>query len=207
MALPIASLLAFLLGALPFAFLVVRLCKGVDVRSVGSGNVGATNASRVFVTKGGRFSAFALIYVLDAAKGFLPALLCPAFVEVPGALVVSVVCGAMAVLGHVFTPFLGFRGGKGVATATGVLFALDWQATGLAVLVFFVVQKATGHVFFGSLALGLGLAAATILLHPQTAFGERLPVTVLCILLAALLFWTHRSNLKKHFAARAAGNA
>jgi glycerol-3-phosphate acyltransferase PlsY len=110
------------------------------------------------------------------------------------------------VLGHVFTPFLRFRGGKGVATATGALLALDWRATGLAVLVFFAVRWATGQVFLGSLALGLALAAAAILLHPAAAFGERLPVTVLCLLLAVLLFWTHRSNLKKHFAARAARN-
>jgi len=207
MALACASLLAFLLGAVPFAFLVVRICKGVDVRSVGSGNVGATNASRAFATRGGGLAAFLLIYVLDAGKGFLAARLCPRLLTEPGPLLVAVVCGGAAVCGHVFSPFLRFRGGKGVATATGVLLALDWGATGLSVLVFFVVRWLTGHVFFGSLALGLALATAAILLHPGTAFGERLPLTVLCLLLAVLLFWTHRGNLKRHFAARAAGNA
>ncbi|HZN38904.1 MAG TPA: glycerol-3-phosphate acyltransferase [Planctomycetota bacterium] len=207
MALGCASLLSFLLGAIPFALLVVYLCKRVDVRTIGSGNVGATNASRAFTTRGGRLAAFVMIYVLDAGKGFLAAELCPRLLTDPGPLLVAVVCGGAAVCGHVFSPFLRFRGGKGVATATGVLLALDWQAAGLAVLVFFVVRLLTGHVFFGSLALGLALAVAAILLHPGTAFGERLPLTVLCLVLAVLLFWTHRGNLKRHFAARAAGNA
>jgi glycerol-3-phosphate acyltransferase PlsY len=207
MALACASLLSFLLGAVPFALLVVRLCKGVDVRTIGSGNVGATNASRAFTTQAGRLAAFLLIYVLDAGKGFLAAELCPRLSTEAGPLLAPVVCGGAAVCGHVFSPFLRFRGGKGVATATGVLLALDWQATGLAVLVFFVVRMLTGHVFFGSLALGLALAITAILLHPGTAFGERLPLTVFCFVLAALLFWTHRGNLKRHFAARAASNA
>jgi glycerol-3-phosphate acyltransferase PlsY len=207
MSLALACLLAFVLGGVPWALVVVRLCKGVDVRSVGSGNVGATNASRAFTSKAGRLGAFVAIYLLDAAKGFAPAFWAPALVEGQRALVVGVACGAMAVLGHVFTPFLRFRGGKGVATATGVLFALDWLATAIALLVFFVVRWRTGQVFFGSLALGVALAVATVVLHLDTAFGERLPVTALCMSLAALLFWTHRSNLKKHFAAQKAVSA
>lgn len=201
----VVSLAAFLLGAIPFALLVVRLCKGVDVRTVGSGNVGATNASRAFATRGGRLGAFLAIYVLDAAKGFVPAACGPALAAAADPQVAGVLAGAAAVLGHVFTPFLGFRGGKGVATATGVLLALDWQVTLIGLAVFFVVRAATGHVFFGSLALGLALPVATLALHPGTAFGSGLPFTLLCALLAAFLFWTHRSNLKKHFAARAAG--
>jgi acyl phosphate:glycerol-3-phosphate acyltransferase len=204
MALAFGCLLAFLLGALPWALLVVRVLKGVDVRTVGSGNVGATNASRAFASKGGRLAAFVAIYLLDAAKGFVPAWWGPRLIDSTAPLRDAVCMGAAAVLGHVFTPFLGFRGGKGVATATGVLFALDWRATAIAIAVFFVVRLATGKVFFGSLALGLALVAAAIGLHPEQWAGERLPVTVLCALLALLLFWTHRSNLKQHFAARGA---
>lgn len=201
----VVCLAAFLLGAIPFALLVVRVCKGVDVRTVGSGNVGATNASRAFATRGGRLAAFLAIYLLDAAKGFAPAGWAPVAAAAVDPQVAGVLAGAAAVLGHVFTPFLGFRGGKGVATATGVLLALDWQVTLIALAVFFVVRAATGHVFFGSLALGLALPVATLVLHPGTAFGAGLPFTLLCALLAVFLFWTHRSNLKKHFAARAAG--
>jgi glycerol-3-phosphate acyltransferase PlsY len=153
----VACLLAFLLGALPFALLVVRVLKGVDVRTVGSGNVGATNASRAFASKGGRLGAFLGIYLLDAGKGFVPALLAQRWLEGDPQLT-GVLVGAAAVLGHVFTPFLGFRGGKGVATATGVLLALDWQVTAIALLVFFVVRAATGQVFWGSLATRAGAA-------------------------------------------------
>ncbi len=193
---------AFLCGAVPFAWICVRLCKGIDLRTVGSGNVGATNASRAFTGKGARLFAFVGIYLLDAGKGLLPVL----WLADPAAgdLTLGALVAACAVLGHVFTPFLGFSGGKGVATATGALLALDWQAVLVAIGVFFVVRFGAGQVFFGSLALGLALAAAAILLHPDSAFGARLPVTVLCCAMAAFLFWTHRSNLGKWRASRAA---
>ncbi|MFY9343617.1 MAG: glycerol-3-phosphate acyltransferase [Planctomycetota bacterium] len=207
MAVGLVCAVAFALGAVPFALLVVRLVKGVDVRSLGSGNVGATNASRAFASKGGRLAAFLAIYLLDAGKGFVPAWFGPGFASHAAPLLAGVLAGASAVLGHVFTPFLGFRGGKGVATATGVLLALDWQVTLVALGVFFAVRLLTGQVFFGSLALGLALPAAAIALHPDSAFAARLPLTILCLLLAAFLVWTHRGNLKKHFAARAAGTA
>lgn len=192
---------AFLIGAIPFAWLIVRLVKGVDVRTVGSGNVGATNASRVFEGKGARLAAFLAVYVLDAGKGFLAATIGAA---TP---VLAVCCAVAAVLGHVFTPFLRFRGGKGVATATGALFALDWRVTAIALGVFFVVRFTTGHVFLGSIALGAALPVAVVVMHGAAAFDAHLPLFVLCCVLAALLCWTHRSNLRKHFAARAAGGA
>ena len=193
---------AFLCGAVPFAWICVRLCKGVDLRTVGSGNVGATNASRAFAGKGARLLAFLAIYALDAGKGLLPVLWLA-----PGDLPLGALVAASAVLGHVFTPFLGFRGGKGVATATGALLALDWQAVLIAIGVFFVVRFGVGQVFFGSLALGLALAAAAVLLHLDSAFGERLPVTILCCVIAVFLFWTHRSNLGKWRASRVAKGA
>lgn len=205
MALALALFGAFLLGGVPWALVVVRLLKGIDVRTVGSGNVGATNASRAFTSKGGRLAAFLAIYLLDAAKGLLPAALLPGLIGSQAPLRDGVLCGAAAILGHVFTPFLRFRGGKGVATTTGVLLALDWRVTVVGLLVFFLVRYVSGQVFFGSLALGLALAAAAIGLEPDAAFGERLPLTVLCTVLALFLIWTHRSNLQKHFAARAAG--
>lgn len=212
---PLVSTAAgFLLGSVPFAWLIVRLCKGVDVRTIGSGNVGATNASRAFAGKGAQLAVFLLIYLLDAGKGLVAVVLAAVLQPLPPLdlgmvwkpeLPPIVAAGAAAVLGHVFTPWLRFRGGKGVATATGVMFALDWQVTAFALGVFLIVRVLTRIVFLGSLALGLALPIAAIALHRDDAFGDRLPVTMLCLLLAAFLFWTHRSNLKKHFARHPAG--
>ncbi len=209
MPIALGLLSAFLLGGVPFALVVVRVCKGVDIRTIGSGNVGATNASRAFEGRRSRVLAFCSIYLLDAAKGFVPAFwgagwLAPWSADA-SPIALATALGAAAIIGHVFTPFLRFKGGKGVATATGVLFALDWPVAAIAIGVFFVVRLLTGQVFWGSLGLGIGLSAAAILLHLANgaAFAERLPVTLLCSLLAAFLFWTHRSNLQRFF--RAAG--
>jgi glycerol-3-phosphate acyltransferase PlsY len=200
MTLWLGCLCAFLLGGVPSALVLVRLCKGIDVRTIGSGNVGATNAMRAFATRRGGLGAFGAIWLLDAGKGFVPALLGQHLLP-DRPLLGGTLLGASAILGHVFTPFLHFRGGKGVATTTGVLLALDWLAALLAIGVFFVVRALTGKVFLGSLALGVALALAAVLLHLGDAFGPRLPVTILCLALAGFLFWTHRSNLQQHFGA------
>lgn len=196
-------LCAYLLGGVPFAYLAVRLCKGIDLRTIGSGNVGATNASRAFEGRSARLSAFLAIYLLDAAKGFVPVWWGPQLLGAQEPVFAGVALGAAAILGHVFTPYLRFRGGKGVATACGVLLALDWMSLLLALAAFFLVRIATGEVFFGSIALGFGLAIGTVVLHPDDAFAGRLPVTVMAVVLALFLLWTHRSNLRKHFGAKA----
>ena len=192
----------FLIGAVPFAWLAVRLLKGIDVRTVGSGNAGATNASRAFTGKWRRLGVFLLIYLLDAGKGFAAVVVAQRYLAAAAA---PVLAAAAAVLGHVFSPFLGFRGGKGVATATGALLALDWRVTLIALGVFFLVRFTTGEVFWGSLALGAALFGAAVALDPSAAFGERLPLTLLCLAIALFLVWTHRSNLRNFFSARLPG--
>jgi glycerol-3-phosphate acyltransferase PlsY len=206
-----AAGLAFLVGSLPTAWIVVRALLGIDVRSVGSGNVGATNASRAFTGRRAQLGAFFAIYFVDFAKGLLPVLLLPGAVfaafsaptPAAGGLV-AVSTGVAAVLGHCFCPWLGGRGGKGVATTTGVFAALEPLAFVVSLVAFGLVRKATGQVFWGSLALGLALPATTILRDPATAFTTRLPVSVTALAIAAFLIWTHRSNLRGHFAARSA---
>jgi glycerol-3-phosphate acyltransferase PlsY len=201
----LGCLCAFLLGSIPSALWIVSVCKRVDVRTIGSGNVGATNAARAFASRRGQLLAFCGTYLCDAGKGFVPALFGPRLWADEPPLLAGALFGAAAILGHVFSPWLCFRGGKGVATATGVLLALDWRTAAAAIAVFFVVRLATGKVFFGSIALGLTLAAAAILLHRDDAFAARLPVTLLCCALAGFLVWTHRNNLHRHFAAAKGG--
>ena len=196
MTIPLGCLGAFLLGAIPFALVLVRLLAGVDLRDVGSGNLGATNASRAFGPWTG-LAVFVLIYLLDAGKGYVSAQLGPALIGVEDAgSPANVLMGASAVLGHCYSPFLGFRGGKGVATATGVFISLDWVALLIAIAAFLLVRLLSGQVFLGSLALGLALATAVFLRGPATAFTERLPVMILAILVALFFFYTHRSNIR-----------
>src|SRR6185312_10342972 len=119
--------LAYLIGAIPFAYLVVYAAKGVDIRTVGSGNVGATNAGRVL-----GFRYFVIVFLLDLAKGLLPTLGLPRLVTaatgqtVPG---LDVFVAIAAILGHNFPVYLRFKGGKGVATSLGAVSALDALAS------------------------------------------------------------------------------
>lgn len=189
----LASISAYLLGSIPFAYVLVRWLVGVDVRTIGSGNAGATNASRAFQPPW-QIPMFLLIYLLDFVKGFLPTWLASIhFDGQPGPVVLT---GAAAILGHCTSPFLGFRGGKGVATTTGVFAWLTPVILAIALVVFLVVRGLTRQVFMGSIAIGLTLAVGVIVSSPPTAFGERWPVTVFALVIALSLFYTHRSNIR-----------
>ena len=204
MAIVLACVAAWLLGGVPFGLVLVRVFRGVDIRTIGSGNVGATNASRAF---GGRLRlpVFFAIYLLDFAKGFVPAAYFGPWFGAGEGVGTMVLVGAAAVLGHCVSPFLRFKGGKGVATTTGVFGAIEPLALVVALAVFGVTLAATRRVFFGSLALGLALALTTVLREPATAFGARWPASALAIAAAIFLFWTHRTNLRAFLGARAAG--
>jgi len=180
---------AFLLGGVPFAFLFGRLVKGVDIRSVGSGNIGATNCARLFSAPW-RVPVFLLVFGLDAGKGYLASRGLPAWIA-PQELAPAL-AGAAAVLGHMFTPFLRFRGGKGVATTVGALLGLEPVATFLALGVFLAIFLATKVVAAGSLGFALTLPPAVFLrgaAHPA--------VGVLSCALALLIVLRHRSNIAR----------
>ncbi len=196
MDLALGCILAWLFGGIPFGLVLVRLFKGVDIRSIGSGNVGATNAARAFQGKA-RLPLFLLIYLLDFTKGFVPAEFGVALLGREPALGLEVLLGARAILGHCFSPFLRFSGGKGVATTTGVFAALELQALLIAFAGFFLVFALTRQVFLGSLALGLSLAVAVILREPETAFNERMTVSMFSLLITAFILFTHRSNIRQ----------
>ena len=189
----LGSIGAYGLGSIPFAYLLVRVLVGVDVRKVGSGNSGATNASRTFQPPW-QIPMFLLIYLLDFAKGCLPTWL--AWRHFAGDHGCVVLIGAAAILGHCTSPFLRFKGGKGVATTTGVFAFLAPVVLGVALVMFFLVRGLTRQVFLGSIAIGLTLAIGVIVPAPATAFGEGWPVTAFALVIAAYLFYTHRSNIR-----------
>ena len=173
--------LAFLIGSIPFGLVIGRLFFKTDIRKSGSGNIGTVNALRTLGKAGG-----ALVLVLDVAKGFFPVLLVH---DAGTALAVAV--AAAAVLGHVFSPWLRFRGGKGVATALGTLLALFWPAAAVFALVWLATVGLTRYASLGSI-LGTLLAAAT-----YAALNPTIAVIAYCLLLTVLIAYAHRENIAR----------
>ncbi len=177
-----AALVSYLIGSVPAASWLAR-SRGVDIRKVGSGNSGATNVLRSL----GKGPAL-LVAAFDILKGALAVWLARAL-DLPPEWVG--LCGVAAVIGHNFSPFLGFRGGKGAATTFGTIAALD-PVTGLGVFVLGVATMwLTRFVSAGSI---LGAVTAGILV---VALGRPLWLMLSVLFLAALLIWQHRSNIER----------
>lgn len=198
----LAALVAYAVGGVPFGWLTARFLKRVDLRTVGSGNIGATNASRLW---SGRSSvlAFVGVFLLDCFKGFCAANWSSNLGEwlhgdsltAVQAERLTLVCASAAILGHVFTPYLRFKGGKGVATALGVVAALaPWSS--LAALGFWGLLVAlTRYVSLGSIGAVLSIPV-TYLLH----LGEqryRAGVFWFLTAMALIVIWRHRSNIRR----------
>lgn len=174
-------LVSYLLGAVPFGLVLCRLVKGVDLRTVGSGNIGATNAMRVLGTPLGL-----LAFALDVGKGYAPAALLG-----EGDPTLQVACGAAAVLGHVFPVYLRFRGGKAVATGAGVLLALEPMILVASGLVWVALLLLFGFVSVSSMAMGLAFPlSAWWLGEPPVVVGGAAGLTVLILV-------RHRSNISR----------
>jgi glycerol-3-phosphate acyltransferase PlsY len=189
-ALVLAGAGAFLLGAIPFSWILARLFCGLDIRTVGSGNVGATNVAR---SLGYGIGVAALL--LDAAKGVAAVLLARYLFGVE-AITAQATAGGLAVLGHNFTPFLGFRGGKGVATGAGVLGTLAPPVLLICLGVFTVTVALSRMVALGSVLASAALPPVAWLVdgHPS--------LIALAFLLAALVIIRHRGNLSRMMSGR-----
>jgi glycerol-3-phosphate acyltransferase PlsY len=187
-------ILSYLVGSFPSALIVGRLARGIDIREHGSGNMGATNVFRVLGARWG-----VVVAVCDLIKGFLPTFF---FAQWGGTttfdpLYRQIAFGLAAVLGHVFTVFGGFRGGKGVLTGLGVLVALLPREAGLAVLVFVGVFAAFRIVSLGSLVSAAVLSAVVALEKYVLQRPVRFELVLTCLLLFILVLITHRSNIKR----------
>ncbi|MEE9404728.1 MAG: glycerol-3-phosphate 1-O-acyltransferase PlsY [Algisphaera sp.] len=192
-------LAAFLSGSIPFAVLIGH-AKGINIRQHGSGNPGATNLGRAVGKKWGLFC-----FVLDVLKGLLPVLLFGRLIELgvsasPAMQWVSVAVAAVA--GHIFSPWLGFKGGKGVATGLGAtlgLFPIVTLPGGIAFALWYAVAKLSGYVGLASVIAAASLPVSTFfnaqrlgLTAPQTTV-----FTLLTATLAALVIFRHRGNLAR----------
>lgn len=188
---PIASLIVgYLIGSIPFGFLIAR-ARGVDIRKVGSGNIGATNVWRM-VGKAEGLGALGL----DVLKGLVPVLVIAPWLGSEGRDLIAIAAGLGAVLGHAFSVFLKFKGGKAVATSLGVMVSLVPWATLIAIGVFAIVVGASRFISLGSVLAALALVVGEVL-TVEAPFdpGGRLALTLFCALVAGLVIVRHRSNI------------
>lgn len=187
-------LLSYLIGAFPTAVLVGKISKGIDIRVHGSGNAGGTNAFRVLGWKAGT-----LVSIVDLGKGALAAKVIASLPLGPLPVepeVVAILCGLFAVIGHVFPIYVGFKGGKGVATGAGMLLTIAPISVGLAIIVFVSALLLTGYVSLGSLLGAMTVPLSMVLLDRFTAFRYHPLLLWLTVALAVFVLFTHRKNIR-----------
>jgi acyl phosphate:glycerol-3-phosphate acyltransferase len=181
----ITAAVGYLLGSVPFGYLLVRIFKGEDVRVSGSGNIGATNVARKSPALG------AATLLLDAAKGLAAVLLARVLFSGPHQPLLMTTAAFFAVLGHLFPVWLKFRGGKGVATSLGAFILLTPKSILCMVVLFLIIAVAFRYVSLGSVAVA---AAFPLLAWALQEYTDSLQL-VLIAMVSALVIWKHRQNI------------
>jgi acyl-phosphate glycerol 3-phosphate acyltransferase len=195
LSLVLTALLSYLAGAVPFGYLIAR-CRGVDILKQGSGNIGATNVGRVLGKPLG-----VLVFLLDFAKGALPALFANRWattheLDLPTDSL-PVAAAVAAFLGHLYPIYLRFRGGKGVATAAGAVSVLLPGPALAALVIWLAVVLASRYVSLASLAAATALCVMRLVLTPQPWSAEQRILTLFCLIAVALIFLRHRTNISR----------
>jgi glycerol-3-phosphate acyltransferase PlsY len=178
------SVAAYLFGAVPFGLLVAK-SRGVDIRTQGSGNIGATNVFRVIGKGWGIFT-----FVLDALKGFIPSFFFPRLAGLDTEW--GVLFGIAAILGHSFPVYLKFKGGKGVATSAGMLLGVAPVAVGVGFVSWALCMVVSRIVSLSSIVAAIAVAIAVWVLDPKA-----LVVNIALTILAMLVIWLHRANIRR----------
>jgi len=194
-----AIVIAYLLGSIPFGFVVART-RGIDIRSVGSGNIGATN---VFRSVGKSWGI--LTFVCDFLKGLIPALLFSPLATQSGfggsSTLLSVLCGVAAIVGHNWPIFLRFKGGKGVATSAGALIGICPAAVAIGIITWIITFLTLRYVSLASMIAAMAIAVAAWIMRPSQASGGLL-IPVALTLLALLVIGRHHANIGRLIAGR-----
>lgn len=186
---------AYLIGSIPFGWLVAKVAAGIDIRQHGSGNIGATNVGRVL---GLRY--FLLVFLLDFCKGAGPVAAVEAWAAPAGGISDSFrlpLVGLAAIVGHVFPIYLKLRGGKGVATAIGVVVLLAPQAAAIGLVAWGLLVLATRMVSVGSIGFAVGFAAAFFLTSPDPLATQDLGRSTFVVVILVLVIARHRDNLRR----------
>jgi glycerol-3-phosphate acyltransferase PlsY len=195
----VIAIIAYLLGSIPFGYLLVRIARGTDVRASGSGNIGATNVARAGGTKLGILTLF-----LDALKGYVAVFLAERLAKEvfsnldpqqrPYILSGMSIAVLFAMIGHIFPAWLKFRGGKGVATGLGCFLALAPKAVLVVMAIFFAIVVVSRYVSLGSIIASAAFPLFAYLLYRQDASPAMLAATVAS---SALIILKHRTNIER----------
>lgn len=191
-------IMAYLLGSVPFGYLIVRARLGADVRKSGSGGTGATNVSR----RAGKLAGVVTL-VLDALKGAAAVLIARWISgggtgpDLPNADWWIAMTAILAIVGHVFPVWLGFRGGKGVATGVGVFLVLAPMAVALAAVIFVLIVWLTRYVSLGSIVAAATIPLFVVLQISSSTAGDPAPLTTAAIVGALLIIFAHRQNITR----------
>ena len=185
----LVPLVAYLLGAIPFGLLVVKALGGPDIREIGSGNIGAANVIR----NAGTFAGI-LTLLLDAGKGYLAAWLAAHFTS--GNIRWMLLAAVCAVVGHMFPIWLGFKGGKGVATSLGVFLPICWQAVAAAIVLWLLVVIFWRYSSLGSISAAVAMPLFVYLLYAPGQAPTQV-VTFGTVLIAVLVLVKHRPNIAR----------
>jgi glycerol-3-phosphate acyltransferase PlsY len=181
----IAAAISYLLGSIPFGYLLVRIFRGEDVRESGSGNIGATNVARK-----SRALGIATLF-LDASKGLAAVLLARVLFSEPHHRLIMTTAAFFAVCGHLFPVWLKFRGGKGVATSLGAFILLTPKSVLCMVIVFLIVAVAFRYVSLASVSAAVAFPVLAWTLHEYVDSWQLL----LIAMVSALVIWKHRQNI------------
>lgn len=186
----IALFAAYILGSVPTSYIMGKLIKGIDIRDFGSGNAGATNALRILGTKVGVFTL-----IIDIGKGFLAVNIARFVIHEPTDLII-ILTGLFAIIGHIFTIFLKFKGGKGVATSAGVFIALVPIPVALALVVFVVTVWLSRFVSLGSISAALTLFVAELVINILNSFAE-LEILIFTFIITLFIIIRHKANIQR----------
>ncbi len=176
---------SYCLGSLPFGLWIAYAARGVDIRTVGSGNIGATNVWRVCGPKAGSAA-----FTLDVLKGLLPVI--AGKMLLPGNNLVPILAGMLAIIGHTFSMFLKFKGGKGIATSLGVLIAAAPKIILLAAAVFIVEMFTLGYVSLGNIIAAVAVPVLIRIFYPHNTY-----LFVMGICASVLTIYKHRANIRR----------
>ncbi|MFQ5629227.1 MAG: glycerol-3-phosphate 1-O-acyltransferase PlsY [bacterium] len=191
----IIAFTGYLLGSFPTAIIMGKALQGIDIREHGSGNAGGTNVFRVLGWKPG-----VAVIVIDMLKGLAATVFAAkiALTDLPfEPIYLQLIAGCSAIIGHIWTVFAGFQGGKGVGTAAGMIFGLFPIAASICLAIFLIIAFSTRYVSLASITAAVALPIILFSLSRLFAMAPPPPLFVLSILLAVLIVYTHRSNIKR----------